>query len=546
MNFITTPEHFRSVLIKYLISLGRGPAYYENIVRQRNSTRSSSFNFLFSFMVQDSAKVGFTLKTGGELLDFGASLQHQNSVQKEQASIMRYSKNINDFYGWLAVNEFDINYQKIVEAMLPIVTSELFTSFPLLGRIMRGLEVYPLKKPSASATLAVSKYKQQGVEKPYMIYNPKFIIDSIVADILADKYAPAEMFLILRYMIVHELYHLAKGQLSGWTQEKVKHLNPTTVNMMMDLGINASICRQGNQAVVDSAISPGLYFDYIVKVVDKTVDGFVSLVTVYGNRNIANSVDSILDDLKVNDTFRLTLGSSLEDVSEFMFELDRLISSGAIMLKTNSREELKDSLNNAVSGQKKPDVPTFAAGDVVINMVDFSILMVVNSDAKKSRVHYLGRIFSLRDIFSLPQKIAVLKSTSQLLEVPNTQLFLSSIDFLTVPNIVRVGDIVQINNTEYGRCTQISSSGLTIETIDTSVLKPEEMYLSFGNFMSRIIAGSSVKQRGIVSLVTEVFEEPSIGSDVVAETEVESENSVKEDDSIDYHALASKILKVRV
>ena len=546
MNFITTPEHFKSVLIKYLISLGRGPAYYENIIRQRSSSQLSLFNFLFSFMVQDSAKVGFTLKSGGELLDFGASLQHQNSVQKEQASVMRYSKNINDFYGWLVANEFEFNYQKIVELMLPTVTSELFTSFPLLGRIMRGLEVYPLKKPSVSATLAVSKYKQQGVEKPYMIYNPKFIIDSIVADILADKYSPAEMYLIIRYMIVHELYHLAKGQLSGWTQEKVKHLNPTTVNMMMDLGINASICRQGNQTVVDSAISPGLYFDYIVKKTDKTIDGFVSLVTAYGNRDIANSVDSILDDLKVNDTFRLTLGSSLEDISEFMFELDRLVSSGAIMLKTNSREELKNSLNDAASGQKKSDVPIFAAGDVVINMADFSILIVVNSDAKKSRVHYLGRIFSLKDIFSLPQKIAALKSTSQLLEASNGQLILSSVDFLTVSNILRVGDIVQINNTEYGRCTQITPSKLVIETVDTSMLKPEEMYLSFGNFMSRIIAGSSVKQRGVVSLVTEDFVEPLNVSDAVIETEIEAENLVKEDDSIDYHALASKILKVRV
>lgn len=491
-------------------------------------------------MVQGSTKVGFTLMSNNELLDFGASLQHQNSVQKEQAGIMRYSKNINDFYGWLSLKEYELTYHKIVELMLPDVTAELFTSFPFLGRIMRGIEVYALRKPSSSATLAVSKYKKQGVEKPYMVYNPQFIIDTIVADILADKYSPSEMYLILRYMIVHELFHLAKAQLSDWTQEKVKHLNHSTVNMMMDLGINASICRQGKQAVIDSAISPGLYFDYIVKDNKKTIDGIVSLALAYANKKVSVEVDKILDDLKVSDTFRLTMGSELEDVSEFMFELDRLVSSGAIMLKTNSREELKNALSDAASGQKKPDAVTFSAGDIVVDMGDFGIYVVVSSDLTKSRVHYVGRLYSLKDIISLPYNISVLKSTSQLFEVRNSQLLLTGLDSLTIKNIVRVGDIVQINNTEYGRCTNITDSDISVETVDIQTLNPENIYLSLPDLFARIVAGASIKQRGI-RIFTEVAEELPVEVSDVIETETPQE----ENDSVDYRELAAKILNVR-
>ena len=441
---ITTLQEFSATLKEFANSF---------IIKKGNAASQVTQNLdslMFSIRARDDADSGFALLSSGysrfSSITGSGVVFYSPGVMERVRNAVESKGNLGLFNKHLKNKKnLDLDYWRISAECINAAVSYLYTITPDLARLYNGLDVYGLKNPKPSTTLAVGKSLRNGIEVVYLYYNPIYIVSSVVEDVINEKYGVGEIIDAVGYLVGHEISHIIRQNLSDLMKENYKSLSHRLMNVISDLGINVTMCKRLSIPVVDNLLSPGTYFDMIVIKNIPVINSYISdILNQYGAGSQIPEIEGSLKNIKVGDTLRISMGGQLLDESVLITKFNKLVEIGCLREGTNSSKDGADFFRN----RNRPLLDVEVTNLVVDKTGSLYIVAEIVNEIE-ARGIYLGRFDNAKfliELNTIPNKIQdafVKADRTNYVTLYLNSVSLVDLKLLSVENVFRVGDILK-------------------------------------------------------------------------------------------------------
>jgi hypothetical protein len=368
--------------------------------------RSATNNAKFSFSPKSGKEVAFSIELNGTPrygVDFDPSKRGYvftsnpskiTTIQDELTSLKSMNMLADAWMTWLDSEGVDIDFFAIGPEAMENCKKIVGKHFPNHETIMLGLPpFYCIKNPvsvryhlrmkeddpiPSLSTLAVIKREYLGVSYVELVYNPYFVVNTVLCDVLVGRYP--DMLTGVAFMVTHELSHVLRNHLTD-VNIFMGGLRLDTRNHITDLGINNSISNKLGVEKVDDLITSGYYVDVQVIDVEQVRLRLKQMVRIHVKDETSPNykpLDKTINDLKENDTIRVNMGRSMVDTAGVLTILNDLCKSGMIRELSNQlNDEIKQAIENARKRATEKGPPKFDPGDLVVHVVNGYVGIVV-------------------------------------------------------------------------------------------------------------------------------------------------------------------------
>jgi hypothetical protein len=368
----------------------------------KNTTNISKFSFppksgqevAFSVELNGTPRYGVNFDPSLKQYVFTGTPSKITTVQDELISLKSMNMLGDAWSTWLEGQKVDVDVFAIGTEAMENCKKIVSKHFPNHATIMLGLPpFYCIKNPAAVrhhlrmgenepipplSTLAVIKREYMGVSYVELVYNPYFVVNTVLCDVLVGRYQ--DMLAGVAFMVTHELSHVLRNHLTD-VNLLMGGLQLDTRNHITDLGINNTISNRLQIEKVDDLISSGYYVDVQVIDVEQVRLRLKQMVRIHVKDQTKPNykpLEKTISDLKENDTLRINLGRSMVDTAGVLTVLNDLCKAGMIRELSNQlNDEIKQAIENARKRASERGTPKFDPGDIVIHVINGFVGIVV-------------------------------------------------------------------------------------------------------------------------------------------------------------------------
>jgi hypothetical protein len=361
----------------------------------------SGVEVAFSVELNSKVKYGINFDSSKKQYVFTNKPSKITTIQDEITSLRSLNMLADVWKTWADGQDVEIDYFTIGPEAMENCKKIIGKNFPNHETIMLGLPpFYCIKNPAATkhhlrlketdmlphmSTLAVIKREHLGVSYIELVYNPYFVVNTVLFDVLVGRYT--DMLKGVAFMVTHELSHVLRNHLTD-ISIFMGGLRLDTRNHITDLGINNTISNKIGLEKVDDLISSGYYVDVEVIDVEQVGLRLRQMVRIHVKDETSPNyapLDKTINQLKERDTLRINMGRSMVDTSGVMTILNDLCRSGMAREVGNQlNDEIKQAMEDARQRMSEKGAPKFDPGDLVVHVMNGFVGIVVDEcqDAK--------------------------------------------------------------------------------------------------------------------------------------------------------------------